>query len=143
MSKLFSHLETKHQLKPLAGYTSLGQEFCFRTRTKGRGFFPLGKVNNDLEFIVNRESDSERIVMFWISLNRSAKEAKKYEYTLKLWNKDRTKILIMKSTECLSTVMPHDNVKRMATALFLTQDDVKKAETDDKKLWWRVSIKKK
>ena len=144
MSKLFNHLETRHQMKPL-GYTYLGQEFRFRTRTKGANrFFPLGKVNNDLEFMVNWRSYNEKIVMFWISLNGPAKEAKKYNYTLKLLSKDdRTKILALKSAECLSTGMSRDNVKREATALFLTRDDMKDAESDDKKLMWTVVIEKK
>ena len=128
MSKLFGHLETKHGWKPIT-YKTLGQEkkFKFRTLTKGQGFFPLGKVN-DLEFIVNnRESNGIgwNIVMFWISLNGSAKEANQFEYTLKLWNKDRTKILALKSSECQSTAISHP-----VSALLLTRDDVKKAETD-------------
>ena len=142
MSKLFGHLETKHGWKPLC-YTSLGQEFLFKFRTNlQQGFCPLVKVN-DLQFIVNREPYDENIVMFWISLNGSAKEANKYEYTLRLWNKDRTKVLALKSTECLSTAMSLDNVKRKATALFVTLDDMKEAESNDKKLRWTVVIENK
>jgi len=144
MSKLYGHLKTKHgwKWKPL-GYKSLGQESKFEwTSKKGRGLFPLGKVN-DLEFIFNRESYGQNIVMFWISLNGSAKEANQFEYTLKLWNKNRTKILALKTTECLSTTMSHDNVVREATALLLTQDDLKKAETDEKLVKWSVLIEKK
>ena len=145
MSKLFGHLETKHGSKPL-GYKTLGQEFNFMTYTTyRRGLFPLGKVNNDLdEFMINRKSYDEKIVMFWISLNGSTKEAKRYRYTLKLLSKeDRTKILASKSTECLSTAMSLDNVKRKATALFVTRDDMKEAETNNKKLIWTVVIEKK
>ena len=93
--------------------------------------------------MINRKSYNEKIVMFWISLNGSTKEAKKYRYTLKLWNKDRTKILALKSTECLSTAMSRDNVKRKATALFVTRDDMKEAESNVKKLKWTVVIEKK
>ena len=144
MSKLFGHLETKHGSKPL-GHKTIGQEFDFMTyTTHRRALFPLGKVNNDLdEFMINRKSYNEKIVMFWISLNGSTKEAKKYRYTLKLWNKDRTKILALKSTECLSTAMSRDNVKRKATALFVTRDDMKEAESNVKKLKWTVVIEKK
>ena len=142
MSKLFGHLETKHGWKPLC-YTSLGQEFLFKLRTNlQQGFFPLVKVN-DLEFIVNREPYDENIVMFWISLNGSAQEANQYEYTLRLWNKDRTKVLALKSTECWSTAMSCDYVKRKATALFVTRDDMKEAESNVKKLKWTVVIEKK
>ena len=141
MSKLFGHLETKHGWKPLC-YTSLGQEFLSKFRTNlQQGFFPLGKVN-DLEFMINFKSYNEKIVMFWISLNGSVKEANQFEYTLKLWNKDRTKILALKSTECLSTAMSHDNVKRKATALFVTRDDMKEAESNVKKLKWTLVIGK-
>ena len=139
MSKLFSHLETKHRMKRYGSKTSLGQEFWIRTLTKGRGFIPLSKVN-DFEFIVNRKSCGEEgIVMFWISLNGSAKEANQYEYTLKLWNKDRTKILALKSTKCLSVDMWRGN---KAMALLLSRDDEKKAE-NNKELWLTLLIKKK
>ena len=139
MSKLFSHLETKHRMKPYGSKTSLGQEFWIRTLTKGRGFIPLSKVN-DFEFIVNRKSCGEEgIVMFWISLNGSAKEANQYEYTLKLWNKDITKILALKSTKCLSVDMWRGN---KAMALLLSRDDEKKAE-NNKELWLTLLIKKK
>ena len=104
---------------------------------------PLGKVKNDLEAIVNWESYDENIQMFWISLTGTANEAKKYEYTLKLRNKDGTEVIAFKKTECLSFDMSSDDVKKKATALFLTRDDVKQAETDEKKLWWKVLIKKK
>ena len=144
MSKLFGHLETKHGWKPLC-YTSLGQEFLFKFRTnlqQGCKLVPLGKVN-DLEFIVNREPYGENIAMIWISLNGSAQEANQFEYTLKLWNKDRTKILALKTTDCQSTAMSRVNVKRKATALFVTRDDMKEAESNVKKLKWTVVIEKK
>ena len=84
-----------------------------------------------------------RILLFWISLNGSAKEANQFEYTLKLWHKDGTKILALKTTECLSAAMSRDNVKRKATALFVTRDDMKEAESNVKKLKWTVVIEKK
>ena len=80
--------------------------------------------------------------MSWISLTGTAKEAKKYEYTLKLLNKDKTEILASKKAECLSCDMSSEDVKK-ATALFLTRDDVKLAETNEKKLEWKVLIRKK
>ena len=49
----------------------------------------------------------------------------------------------MKTTECLSTAMSLDNVKRKATALFVTRDDMKEAESNVKKLKWTVVIEKK
>ena len=106
------------------------------------GIHPLGKANNDLEVIVNWESYDENIKMFWISLTETAKEAKKYEYTLKLQNRDGTDFIATKKSESLSCDMSSDNVKKKA-ALFLTRDDVKQAETDEKKLWWKALIKKK
>ena len=139
MSKLFGHLETKHGWKPLC-YTSLGQEFLFKFRTNlQQGFFPLGKVN-DLEVIFNREPYGENIAMIWISLNGSAQEANQFEYTLKLWNKDRTKILALKTTDCQSTAMSRVNVMREATALFVTQDDMKEAATNDEYVHWKTNI---
>jgi len=141
MSKLFSHLVTKHGMTPYGSKTSVGQEFGIRTLINGRGFIPLRKVN-DLEFIFNFEYHSENIVMFWISLNASTKEARKYQYTLTLLNREHSKALALKSSECLSTTMSHDNVRRKATALLLPRDDMKKAENNDE-LWWRVLIEKK
>ena len=81
--------------------------------------------------------------MFWISLTGIAKEAKEYEYTLKLRNKDGADILAFKKTECLSCDMSSDDVKKKATVLFVSRDDVKQADTDEKKLEWKVLIKKK
>mgnify|MGYP006268320541 CR=1 FL=1 len=88
MSKLYGHLETEHgMMQP--GSSSFGQEFKFWTLTKCEVFcslkyFLLSRKVNDLEFIFNRESYGLNIAMFWISLNGSAKETKKYRYTLKL-----------------------------------------------------------
>jgi len=142
MSKMVSHLETKHNKK--SGLTDLDEECGLWTEAPWRvGVVRLGKVNNDLEVIVNWESYDENIKMFWISLTGTAKEAKKYEYTLKLRNKDGTEIIAFKKTECLSFDMSSDDVKKKATALFLTPDDVKRAETDEKRLKWKVLIKKK
>jgi len=131
MSKLFSHLETKHGMKPYGSNTSDGQDIRI---FQGLGFIPLRKVD-DLEVIFNRESHSENIEMFWISLNVSPKEAKKYQYTLTLMNKDGTKILASKSSECLSTAMSHDYVRSKATALLLPRDDMKKEEPN-----WKVKV---
>jgi len=148
MSKMVSHLETKHNRKS-AGFTNLDEEWEFwttaiwRVGIPGQPTHPLGKVNNDLEVIFNWESYDENIQMFWISLTGIAKEAKEYEYTLKLRNKDGADILAFKKTECLSCEMSSDDVKKDATALFLTRDDVKQAETNEKKVQWKVLIKKK
>merc|ERR1719259_1469520 len=137
MSKLFSHLETNHGTIRYGNKTSDGQ-FGIRS-DRGLDFIPLKKVD-DLEVIFNRESHSENIEMFWISLNASPKEAKKYQYTLTLMNKDGTKILASKSSECLSIAMSHDYVRSKATALLLPRDDMKKADPTDKWLQWKVKV---
>jgi len=147
MSKMVSHLETKHNKKSI-GFTNIDEEWGVRTSATWRGgvvkqaTHPLGKVNNDLEVILNWESYDENIKMSWISLTGTAKEAKKYEYTLKLLN-NKTEILASKKAECLSCDTYSDDVKKKATVLFLSRDDVKQAETVEKKLQWIVLIKKK
>jgi len=147
MSKMVSHLKTKHNRKSV-GLTIMNKELGvwtsnpWRVGIEEQATHPLSKVNNDLEVILNWESYDENIKMFWISLTGTAKEAKKYEYTLKLLNKDVKEVIATKKTECLSCDMSSHDVKK-ATALFLTRDDMKQARTNEKKLEWKVLIKKK
>jgi len=148
LSKLFAHLDTEH--KKSLGYTYLGQEW--RGWTKGHqsgiGFMPLGIVNNDLgidlEFILNWACYDTKITMFWISLCGAAKEANEYEFTFKLENKAQTKVLTTNTRKCLSCDLSHDDVKKKATALLLSQEEIKEASEDNEdKLYWTISIKKK
>ena len=108
---------------------------------------PLGIVNNDLEFILNWAWYDKNITMFWISLCGAAKEANEYEFTLKLENKARTKVLTTNTRKCLSCDLSHDDVKKKATALLLSQEEMKEASEDilipEDKLYWTISIKKK
>ena len=108
------------------------------------GFMPLGIVNNDLEFILNWACYDKKITMFWISLCEAAKKANEYEFTLKLENKARTKVLTTKTRMCLSCDLSHGDVKKKATALLLSQEEMKEASEDNEnKLYWTISIKKK
>ena len=105
---------------------------------------PLGVVNNDLEFILNWACYDNKIAMFWISLCGAAKEANEYEFTFKLENKARSKVLTTKTRKCLSCELSRDDVKKKATALLLSQEEMKEASEDNEdKLNWFISIKKK
>jgi len=143
LSKLFAHLDTEHNIQSF-GYTHLGQEL--KIWTSGHqciGFMPLGIVNNDLEFILNWAGYDKKITMFWISLCGAAKEANEYEFTIKLENKAREKVLTTKTRMCLSCDLSHDDVKKKATALLLSQEEMKEASEDNEdKLYWTISIKK-
>ena len=105
---------------------------------------PLGIVNNDLEFILNWTCYDKKIAMFWISLCRAEKEANKYEFTVKLENKARTKVFTTNTRKCLSCDLSHDDVKKKATALLLSQEEMKEASEDNEdKLHWTICIEKK
>jgi len=149
LSKLYGHLENEHYKIPV-GYTNLGQELTlFSVWTKNphaHGVTLLGKVNNDLEFVLNLAPYDENVTMFWISLFGTATKANEYEYTLTLKNKDRTKILATKTTECLSCDMSRADVKKKGMVLLLSLEDLKQAENNDHAialLSWTVLIKKK
>ena len=137
MSKLVGHLETKHRLITLTDQ-NLGKECLFFTKKIIWTTYsqqPLGKVNNDLElfiFILNWRSYDANATMFWISLCGTQKKAKEYEYTIKIEN----------SADKLS----HEDVKMKPTEVMIFSKDIlKKAAEghDEKKLQWKLVIKKK
>ena len=143
LSKLFGHLETLHDKKPM-GCTNLGQKYSLWTlNPHPHGITLLVKVNNDLEFVLNIAPYDENVTMFWISLFGTTKEAKEYEYTLTLENKDRTKILATKTTKCLSCDMSRADVKKKGMVLLLSLEDLRQAENNDQNLYWTVLIEKK
>ena len=112
---------------------------------------PLGKVNNDLEFIINWRSYDANATMFWISLCGTQKKAKEYEYTIKIENSadnkaGRRKYILIAMGECLSSEVSHEDVKMKPTEVMIFSKDIldKAAEGQDKNLLEsRVVIKKK
>ena len=153
MSKLVGQLETKHKLKTLTDQ-NLGEECLFFTKKIIWTTYsqqPLGKVNNDLEFILNWRSYDANATMFWISLCGTQKKAKEYEYTIKIENSadnkaGRRKYILIATGECLSSELSHEDVKMKPTAVMIFSKDIleKAAEGhDEKNLEWRLVIEKK
>ena len=107
----------------------------------------LGKVNNDQEFFVNWKSYDAKATIFWISLCGTPKEAKAYEYTVKIESSadrkaGRTKFLLTGIGECLSCDVSHEEATEV---MFFSKDMLKKASEgqDEKKLKWSLVIQKK
>ena len=107
----------------------------------------LGKVNNGQEFLLNWKSYDAKATMFWISLCGTPKEAKEYEYTVKIESSadrkaGRTKFLLIGTGDCLSCEVSHEE----ATEVMLFPKDIlqKAAEGhDEKDIQWNLVIKKK
>jgi len=147
MSKLVAHLETEHDQKPLP---YLGEERWYGVELDWNGSCPL--VNNDLQFLVNWKDYDANAKMFWISLCGTPKQAKEYEYTIKIESSaekkaGRVKFLLTGTGECLSCDVSHEDVKKKPTEnrvmLFPRGILEKAAEGNDNKLQWRLVIKKK
>ena len=107
----------------------------------------MTKVNNDLQFIFNWRSYDAKVVMFWISLCGTPKEAKEYEYTVKIESSadskaGRTKFLLTGTGECLSCDVSHEEATEV---MLFPKDILKKASegNDEKKLVWSLEIRKK
>ena len=146
MSKLFEHLVTKHDKKPLT-YPKLGKERFYWTKKFWNTYIqlPLGK-----QFIANWKNYNAKATMFWISLVGTPKEAREYEYTIKIASSadrkaGRVKYLLMGTGECLSCEVSHEVVKREATKVMLFSKDILEtaAEGNDDKLQWTLVIQKK
>ena len=111
---------------------------------------PLIKIN-DLEFIFNSQPYDANVTMFWVSLCGTPKEAKKYEYTVKIESAadrkaGREKYIFSGPQECMSCTVSHEDVKKNAEGALLFSRKMleKEAEEDDeKKLRWKVVINKK
>ena len=107
----------------------------------------LGKVNNGQEFLLNWKSYDAKATMFWISLCGTPKEAKEYEYTVKIESSadskaGRTKFLLTGTGECLSCDVSHEEATEV---MLFPKDILKKASEghDEKRLMWRLVIQKK
>jgi len=151
LSKLVGHLQTKHNRPPLE-YHNLGvEEEGYKVGLEWNGSYPLTKVNNDLQFLFNWKDYDANAKMFWISLCGTQKEAKEYEYTIKIESSaekkaGRVKFLLTGTGECLSCDLSHEDVKQKPTEnrvmLFPRGILEKAAEGNDNKLQWRLVIKK-
>jgi len=155
LSKLVGHLGTKHDKQPIH-YPNLGAEIGFSYVNPFRGpdtysQNSLSKVNNDLEFIVNRKSYDANAAMFWVSLCGTPKEAKEYEFTIKIESfadkmAGRTKFLLIGTGNCLSCDESHDSVKKKVMgAMLISKEMVERATegNDENRLYLRLVIQKK
>ena len=156
ISKLWGHLQTKHGITPFP-YKNLGEEkgfipVLFQFPSSGwNSRCPLTKVNNELEFFINWKSYGANAVMFWISFCGTPKEAKKYEYTIKIQSSadkkaGRTKVLDISTGDCISCEVSHEDAKKKGVMLFSLhiEDILKKAAGgSDDKLQWTLVIQKK
>ena len=109
----------------------------------------LGKVNNGQEFLLNWKSYDAKATMFWISLCGTPKEAKEYEYTVKIVSSadrkaGRTKFLLIGTGDCLSVDESHEDVKKKATDVMLIPRSIlkKSADGNDNKFEWRLVLQK-
>ena len=108
-------------------------------------------MNNDLEFMFNWRSYDAKATMFWVSLCGTPKEAKEYQYTIKIEScaekkAGRTKDIIIATGECLSCEVSHEEVKMKATEVMIFSKDIlaKAAEGNEKnRLVWYLRIQKK
>lgn len=150
LSKLYSHLETKHNR--ISCDLILGKvERTFGCKLDHNNMTNIMKVNNDLEFILNRKHFDLNVTMFWISFLGSPIQAKQYKYTIKIlssadYKAGRKKYIVSGTGECLSCQVSHEDVKKTVeeALLFSRKKLEKEAEEDDeKKLWWAVMIEKK
>ena len=101
----------------------------FTVGLEWNGYYPLSKVNNDLQFIFNWKSYDAKATMFWISLCGTPKEAKEYEYTIKIESSaekkaGKTKYLLIGTGDCLSCDVSHEDVKTEATEVMLFSQDI-------------------
>ena len=111
----------------------------------------MSEVNNEHEFLFNWKDYDAKATMFWVSVCGTPKEAKEYEYTIKIESSadkqaGRTKYLLTGTGECLSCDVSHEDAKKKETEVMLfPQSVLKKAAEghDQKKLEWRLVIQKK
>ena len=93
MSKLYDHIVTVHQKRPLAivlskqedGYYGLATDTKSLSPSKMDTQLPLVKpIGEDLKFFYNWKTFGTDNLMFWISMVGTKTEATKYECTLKI-----------------------------------------------------------
>ena len=162
-SKLSDHLKTNHKLKPFI-YHSFGSDMgmILAKRAywiqnplqggflKGYSIFRTPYEHKELEFLSNWQQYDNLMTLFWISFCGTKKEAKEFEYTLKIESSadkkaGRTKFLLTATRECISCDLSHEDVKRSGNALVLSKDMLAKAAegNDENELEWVFVIKKK
>jgi len=159
LSKLFGHLGTNHLRRPLP-CRNLGEEWSFssvQTFLYARIMQPIGKGNNDYGFIFNWKSYDANSIMFWLSLCGSPKEAKQYEYTIKIKSSADLKAgrtnpdLLTGKGDCLSCDLSQEDVKKKKTmsaapeVMLFPMDILQKAAEghDQKRLEWSLMVQKK
>jgi len=157
LSQLHRHLVTGHKLKPTP-FEGLEVEVALKTSLAitDSGIkdthWPLAKTDNGLEFFTYWKSYNKSLVMFWVSLAGTPKEAEGYEFSIKIRSgiesDNTTKDLLTGGRECNSCDLTHEDVMESGSALFLNRALLEKAAGnghDRNKLviYWTLIIKKK
>jgi len=130
LSQLSSHLKTKHQLLPnvvqlIAGWSGELLE------------------KDGSEFTINHADCDENVSLVWVSLFGPPKEARKYEYAIKLASSeeaaDAGKFILTGTGDCTSCVVSREEfLKNPKEAVFISRRKVEQNEVVSK-----IKIKKK
>jgi len=131
LSQLFSHLKTKHQQRPNTVKLS--------ARHVGKLLEKYG-----CEFITNLTIYDENVSLSWVSLCGPPKEARKYEYTVKIASSeeaaDAGKFILVGTGDCTSCVVSREEfLKPPKEAVFISRRILQENWILD----WNIGIKKK
>ena len=143
LSKLYSHLETKHnRVNITSGDFNLGEENTYTGPLQYH--MTIMKVDNDLEFLLIMKHFDSNVTMFWVSFLGSPSLAKQYNYTIKIRSADykagRKKYIVSGTGECMS--YHEDANKNIEDALLFSRKKLEKEADDEKKLTYAVMIEK-
>ena len=120
LSQLFSHLKTKHQQRPYIVDNNTYNIVELSAGHVGEFFKADGS-----EFFSNLAIYDENVGLFWVSLIGPPKEARKYEYTVKLASSkeaaDAGKFLLAGTGDCTSCVVSREEfLKNPKEAVFIS-----------------------
>jgi len=144
LSKLYSHLETKHNRKSLG--LNLGEEYTYTGPLQYH--MTIMKVNNDLEFILIMKHFDSNVTMFWLSFLGSPIQAKQYNYTIRIlssadYKAGRKKYIVSSTGECMSCQVSHEDANQnVEGALLFSRKKLEKEAEEEKKLKFSVTIEK-
>jgi len=138
LSQLHDHLAANHKIPcPFTGLVA-ENKLKIDLSANVRTFFqwPLVRVNNDLEFILNGKYFNTNLLMLWVSFVGTQLEAKEYEYSIKiisgteLKNNGKIEYLFTGGRECNSCDLSHEDVKESGRSVFLNRALLEEAAAD-------------
>jgi len=140
LSQLYDHLVANHKIPcPFTGLVVANLlNIGLSVKMIGIAYlqWPLVRVNNDLEFILNGKYFNTNLLMLWVSFVGTRLEAKEYEYSIKIlsgteWkNNGRIKYLFTGGRECNSCDLSHEDVKESGRSVFLNRALLEEAAAD-------------